>query len=100
MVRVLKNLRGKLIGEGMIANGVAPSYYLEGLLYNVPDDKFTTRYEECFVNCFNWIQDQDKSKFVCANQQYYLLWDDSPVTWRVSKCDEFVAAAVELWNQW
>ena len=100
MARVLKNLRGKLITEKMIASGIAPSYYLEGLLYNVPDDKFTTSYEDCLVNCINWILEADKSKFVCANEQYYLLREDSPVTWRESKYDEFLAAAVKLWNQW
>ena len=100
MARVLKNLRGKLIDEKMIESGVAPSYYLEGLLYNVPDDKFTNSYADCFVNCINWIYDADRDKFVCANGQYYLLREDCPVTWRASKCDEFLAAAVELWNQW
>lgn len=100
MARVLKNLRGKLIDEKMIANGVAPSYYLEGLLYNVLDDKFATSYADCFVNSINWIQEADRSKFVCANKQYKLLWENSPVTWQASKCDEFLAAAVELWNQW
>ncbi|MFY9570824.1 MAG: nucleotidyltransferase [Blastocatellia bacterium] len=100
MVRVFKNLRGKLIAKGMIASGVAPSYYLEGLLYNVPDDLFTTSYADCFANCINWIRKADKTKFVCANEQYYLLWEDSPVTWRASKCDEFLTAAIELWNHW
>lgn len=100
MARVLKNLRCKLIDEKVIASDIAPSYYLEGLLYNVPDDKFTTSYEDCFVNCISWIQEADRSKFVCANEQYLLLWEDSPVTWRASKCDEFLAAAIELWNQW
>jgi hypothetical protein len=44
--------------------------------------------------------DQDRSKFVCANEQYYLLHADSPVTWRADKCDAFLKAAVELWAQW
>ena len=100
MVRVFKNLRGKLIAEDMIANNVAPSYYLEGLLYNVPNEKFTTSYEDCFVSCIDWIQQADRSKFVCANEQYYLLREDSPVTWRAAKCDEFLEAAIKLWSQW
>jgi hypothetical protein len=100
MARVLKNLRGKLIDDKVIDRGVAPSYHLEGLLYNVPDDKFTTSYADSFVNSIRWIQEEDRSKFVCANEQYYLLREDSPVTWRASKCDEFLAAAVELWNHW
>jgi hypothetical protein len=100
MARILKNIRGKLVDEKMIAGGTAPSYYLEGLLYNVPTDQFTTSYKDCFLNSFRWIQEADKSKFVCANEQYYLLREDSPVTWRASKCDEFLAAAVNLWDQW
>src|SRR5207245_7302390 len=63
MVRVLKNLRGKLIAEKMIASDVAPSYHLEGLLYNVPNDKFNASYEDCFINAINWIQKADRSKF-------------------------------------
>ena len=86
--------------EKMIAKGVAPSYYLEGLLYNVPDEKYKSTYQETFFECINWIQQAERSKFVCANEQYYLLWEDSPVTWRAASCDEFLAGAVELWNQW
>ncbi len=100
MARILKNMRSRLITEDMLENGDAPSYYLEGLLYNVPNDKFGKSYEDTFVNTINWILDADRSKFVCANEQYYLLFEDSPVTWRTEKCDKFLNAAVELWKQW
>lgn len=100
MVRILKNLRGKLVAEKMIEAGVAPSYYIEGLLYNVPNEKFGKSYDDSFVNCINWILEADRSKFVCANEQYYLLREDSPVTWRDAKCTEFLTAACDLWNQW
>ena len=101
MVRVLKNLRGKLVDEGMITAGVAPSYYLEGLLYNVPDFKLTSSYQDCFVNAMNWIQDDaDKDKLLCANEQYYLLRDFSHVCWPRANCDQFLSAATELWNDW
>lgn len=100
MVRVLKNLRGKLVAEKMIEAGVAPSYYIEGLLYNVPNEKFGKSYDDSFVNCINWILEADRSKFVCANEQYYLLREDSPVTWRDAKCNEFLTAACDLWKQW
>jgi hypothetical protein len=66
----------------------------------VPDDKFGNSYSDCFTNAINWIQEADKSKFVCANEQYLLLHDSSPVTWRAGNCDEFLEAAIELWNQW
>ena len=100
MARILKNLRGRLISEGMLESGVAPSYYLEGLLYNVPDEHFGKSYGDTFVNSINWIQDADRTIFVCANQQYYLLQDESHVTWQNEKCDSFLTAAIELWKQW
>ena len=100
MVRILKNMREKLKDEKVITADVAPSYYLEGLLYNVPNDKFGTSYSDCFANCINWIWTADRSQFLCANEQYYLLRENSPVTWRASKCDQFLRAAVKLWNEW
>jgi hypothetical protein len=76
MIRVLKNIRSKLVDDGSIKGGVAPSYYLEGLLYNVPSDKFVTSLQDSFVNAIDWIQrEADKSKLVCANEQYFLLRD-------------------------
>lgn len=100
MARILKNLRSKAIAEDMLKSGVAPSYYIEGLLYNVPNDKFVNNYEDTFVNSINWILDTDRTEFVCANEQYYLLRDGSPVTWRTEKCEDFINAAVNLWSQW
>ena len=90
MARVLKNMRGKLVDDKIIASSVAPSYYLEGLLYNVPVGKFSTSYAETFANCIKWIKSADKSKFVCANEQYYLLRENCPVTWQTVKCDEYL----------
>jgi len=101
MARVLKNLRGKLVDDGIIKSSIAPSYYLEGLLYNVPKEKFTTSYQDCFVNAMNWIQKEaDKNKLLCANEQYYLLRDNSHTCWPKANCDAFLEAAIVLWNKW
>lgn len=100
MTRILKNARSKMIEAGIIQNGDAPSYYIEGLLYNVPDDKFGRSYQETFAEAINWIRNADRSKFICANAQYYLLHVDSPVTWRAEKCNAFLDGVVALWEQW
>jgi hypothetical protein len=101
MARILKNLRGKLVGDGLLKAGIAPSYYLEGLLYNVPSDKFGKSYGDTFVNAVNWIQKEaDKDKLVCANEQYYLLRDDAKTCWTRADCDSYLNAAIELWNNW
>lgn len=101
MVRVLKNIRSRMVDEGLIKAGVAPSYYIEGLLYNVPNEKFTQSLEDCMVNILNWYrQDAAKTDLVCANEQYYLLRDGYHTCWSQTDCDALVEAAVDLWNQW
>jgi hypothetical protein len=101
MIRVLKNLRGKLVEDSVIGAGIAPSYFLEGLLYNVPNEKLTTSFGDCFFNAMNWIQnDADKGKLVCANEQYYLLWDNTHTSWPRAHCEAFLNAAIGLWNRW
>lgn len=47
MARILKNMREKLKDKNLITPDVAPSYYLEGLLYNVPNEDFGTSYHDC-----------------------------------------------------
>lgn len=101
MIRILKNMRRKLVADGVMSVGVAPSYYLEGLLYNVPSDKFGPSYEDSFVNAINWIQSEaDKSKLACANEQYYLLWEGTPTSWEPSNAEAFLQAVVKQWNEW
>jgi predicted nucleotidyltransferase len=98
VVRIFKNLRNRMVVEWKLEDGLAPSYYIEGLLYNVPNDSFGKSYEDSFVNCFNWLINTDRSNFVCANEKYYLLWEGSPVTWRAAKCDRFLNAIGTYWN--
>lgn len=101
MVRILKNMRGRCILEGLLNEGIAPSYYLEGLLYNVPPEKFCTSYQNCFITVFKWIQQEaDKQKLVCANEQYYLLRDGCHTCWPNANGEAFINAAIELWNNW
>ena len=100
MARILKNMRGNLVDERMMGSDTAPSYYLEGLLYNVPNDRFGKSYAGTLADSISWIINADRSKFVCANEQYYLLRENSPVTWRDAQCTEFLNATCRLWNQW
>ena len=101
MIRVLKNLRSKLVEDGLIKNGTAPSYYIEGLLYNVPNIHFVNTYGGTFVNAIHWIQnDADKEKLVCANEQYYLLRKNSHTCWNPEDCEAFLKAAIKFWNEW
>ena len=101
MARVFKNMRSRMVDDDLIKGGVAPSYYIECLLYNVPNDKLTSSYQDCVVNTLNWYrQEAKKVDLVCANEQYYLLRDGYHTCWPQANCDAFVDAAVKLWNEW
>lgn len=100
VVRILKNARERLKDDAVIKADVAPSYYLEGLLYNVPVEMFGSSYSDSLGGALEWLKTADKKDFLCANERYYLLRENSPVTWRAAKCDEFLAAMQELWDNW
>jgi hypothetical protein len=101
VARVFKNMRSRMVDDDLIESGIAPSYYIEGLLYNVPNAKLASSYQDCVVNTLNWYrQEASKVDLVCANEQYYLLRDGYHTCWNQPDCDAFVEAAVTLWNEW
>jgi hypothetical protein len=97
-VRIYKNLRNTLIEKKLIADGLAPSYFLEGLLYNVPNTQFGGTQTQNFCNTINWLNKADRSKFLCANEMFYLFHATSPVTWRAENCEKFLRAAIDYYN--
>ena len=98
MVRILKNMRSKLVADAKITKDIAPSYYLEGMMWNVPNDKFGTSYQDTFINSINWLCQTDRSKLKCANEQHALL-GTSNVQWPSDKCDMFLSAIIQLWKE-
>jgi hypothetical protein len=96
--RILKNMRARLVEAGTIAGDIAPSYFIEGLLFNVPVSEFKTNYQDTFVACLDWLSKADRKDFVCANWQYYLLRGDPAVTWTPEKCQTFIRALIKMWN--
>jgi hypothetical protein len=97
-VRILKNMRNTMIERGYLAEGVAPSYFLEGMLYSVPNTKFGSSYTSTIANSINWLADCDRTRLVCANEQYMLFHPTSPVTWRVEKFEQYLTAVGRFWE--
>lgn len=95
-VRIFKNLRNTMIAKGIIEDGLAPSYFIEGLLYNAPNDRFGGTDQLNFKDVLNWILAADRAAFVCANGQFKLL-GNSHVTWPAANCTKFLNA-VKAYN--
>lgn len=99
-VRVYKNMRNRMIDDGCIAEGVAPSYFIEGMLWNVPVDRFGTNYQDSFVNTFNWVLGVDKSKLACANDLFWLVRDNAHNCWSTASLQNYLAATRQYWEAW
>lgn len=94
-------MRSRMVDEKIIASGTAPSYFIESLLYNVPHDKFVFDESDRVYNILKWLEDTpDRSKFECANGQYYLFWENSHVSWPRANGEAFINGAIKLWNEW
>lgn len=99
-VRIFKNMRSRLVSTGAIPSGSAPSYFIEGLLYNVPDEKFGKTYDATFVSAVKWLLQASHTEFVCANKQHYLVRDSTATSWPCNNYDSFLKAVVKMWNNW
>jgi hypothetical protein len=100
-VRIFKNIRNKLIDDNKIPEGLAPSYFIEGLLYNVPDHRYGGNYTLNVADVLKWLLTaSDKSNFLCANEQFYLFRGPAAVIWSPQKCDQFLIACATLWDNW
>ena len=99
-VRVFKNMRNRMVQDGYIEEGIAPSYYLEGLLYNAPNGRFGGSFENTFLQCMDYFRTADRTQFTCANEIHWLLRSGQEVCWEPANCGVFLSAAANFWHNW
>jgi hypothetical protein len=98
-VRLFKNARTSLIDSQRILPDLSPSYFLECLIYNVPDDKFGTDFSNTYCNVVNWLNTANFDGFLCQDGQTQ-LFGNAPEQWPTEKARQFVNALITLWNDW
>lgn len=98
--RILKNMRRRMIEDRLLAEGVAPSYYIEGVLSNVPDTNFVARHDATLLNCLRWLYNCDRSTLNCAHGMSRLIGDNSPTAWSLANCNAFINGLVSYWDNW
>jgi hypothetical protein len=87
--------------DGIISSKAAPSYYIEGLLYNVPNKEFEesdlrTRYDSIVA----YLEDTDISEFDEQCEMFPLFDSLDKGRWTKWKGDRFVSGLRELWEDW
>lgn len=96
-VRVLKNYRNFMIESGRLIDGVAPSYFLEGLLWNMPLSLFEWTHQGTISNFVDWIGTTDPSQLTCANGLHWLVRDGRPNSWPAADFWSYVTAVRSDW---
>jgi hypothetical protein len=99
-VRMFKNARSYLVNQGALAGDVAPSYFVECLIYNVPDHLFVANNQDTFAGIWDYIWGKiDPAKAVCQSEQI-ALFGTSRQQWTIANAALLFDALKELWNNW
>jgi hypothetical protein len=99
IVRMFKNARNKSIERNLCSDKIAPSYFLECLLYNVPDRLFDNNLQTSYNNIVMHIFQDINESYVCQNEQVY-LFGDTPEQWSITDAIALVGSFNKLWRNW
>lgn len=102
-IRMFKNVRERMASEFLVLRDSVPSYFIECLLYNVPDDRFIGTFQERYRRITEWLVDafetDGANEFVCQNGQQQLFGQES-IHWNTSDAKHFTAMLLEYWENY
>lgn len=99
LVRIYKNMRNRMVNDGSLADGIAPSYFIESLLYNARDELFAGSLQQAFLETQRYVFQADRSQFRCPNGIHALI-GDTRVAWPAAHCAAFLNAVGYFYNNW
>ena len=108
-VRMFKNARNFAVRKHLLkTEDIAPSYFLECLIYNIPNGCFIGNEYDIFYKSISWLYQNRNSlsNMKCQNQIQKLFgYNDSNSSviynkWNTVDAITFIDAIVELWNNW
>jgi hypothetical protein len=98
-VRLFKNARTYLVDKGTVPPDLAPSYFLESLIYNATDADFGTSYRDTFCAVLYRLWKKPMNEFIFQNGQHS-LFGTSDTQWNSDSATRFLQALIDLWNNW
>ena len=98
-ILMFKAARNHLVGKRILTKEDAPSYFIECLLYNVPDDRFGPDLAPTYLGILTWLKTSRINDFQCQSGQLP-LFGPQPELGSVKKARAFVKALQEMWDTW
>ena len=94
---MFKAARNRLVEKKMVTKNDAPSYFIECLLYNVPDNLFAPKLAPTYAGIVDWLRKEELKDFDCQNGRVD-LFGSGKEQWSVKKARAFVRALQALWG--
>ena len=98
-IRMFKAARNRLVEKGSLTKDDAPSYFIECLLYNVPDTLFAPKLAPTYVAILDWLKTVKLKDFQCQNG-FVPLFGPGREQWSLKKARAFVKALQDMWDTW
>lgn len=94
-VRMFKNARRDAVRQGTLSKEDAPSYFLECLIYNGPDETFLGSLGVTYFSVIQGLLDQDLSTLKCGNG-VTALFGTSDTQWRLDAAVRTIRALIDV----
>jgi hypothetical protein len=99
-VRIFKNMRNRMIEDLYLEEGVATSYFIEGLVWNAPNTLFGTTYAQTVGNILHWAEGANRDELVCASHLHWLVRDNTYKSWPTANFDTYLTQVRTFWDDW
>ena len=98
-IRMFKAARNQLVSKRALTKEDAPSYFIECLLYNVPDGLFAPKLAPTYTGILDWMKTAKLKDFKCQNG-LVPLFGPQPEQRSVKKARAFVKGLQKMWDTW
>ena len=96
---MFKAARNYLVENDEIQDDTAPSYFIECLLFNIPNEMFRQRLVQSYSRIVDYLLTANLQQFECQNGKRE-LFGSSMDLWSVNKARRFIRSLKRLWDNW
>jgi len=105
VVRIFKNMRNLACEMGLITKEVAPSYFIQCLLYNAPDELYRySLFEFIVYEILDWsskvLQNPVEAGKLISQNELIPLFGTGNDKWNIQNARKFISSLIYLWNNW
>jgi hypothetical protein len=98
-IRMFKAVRNHLVEGNVIKSKTAPSYFIECLLYNVPNGFFRPSLSQSYSGIVEYLKTAKLQQFRCQNGVRE-LFGPSRDLWNMDEAKQFIRVLGRLWDNW